>query len=173
MTDLIIIHNNDITPPQQYLLQVTRKDTPEPETSLCYDDVVRKNSVQVLLSSERFKQGEIHLYRNQEEAVRAGPSVSWVPGLDFVHAFHVCKPHPELQHWINRCRGRLWPPDRLLEAARVSPRLLVPTGHQDSDYNLEEWRLSPNLIERMLMFSFNITHIKCYIVLNLIKQSFF
>ena len=63
------------------------------------------------------------------------------------------------------------PPAKLLEAARRSPSFLVPAGHPDSDYKREEWRLSPNLIERMLMFSFNMTQIKCYISLKIIKKA--
>ncbi|KAH3690808.1 hypothetical protein DPMN_191664 [Dreissena polymorpha] len=96
-----------------------------------------------------------------------------MPNWDIVSAFHVRKPLPEIQHWIDRCRGKHWPPVQLLEAARIAPCFLVPAGHPDSDYKREEWRLSPNLIERMLTFSFNMTQTKCYIVLKLIKKSLF
>ncbi|KAH3740385.1 hypothetical protein DPMN_047091 [Dreissena polymorpha] len=170
--NLLMLHDNT-TPPQQYLLQVIRVYTPEPETSLTDDTFVRKDSGQILFSAERWKNDIAYDARDQGEATKNGPSVSWVPNWDIVQAFYVRKPLPEIQQWIDRCRGKHWPPVQLLEAARIAPCFLVPAGHPDSDYKREEWRLSPNLIERLLMFSFNMTQIKCYIVLKLIKKSLF
>ncbi|KAH3716450.1 hypothetical protein DPMN_059173 [Dreissena polymorpha] len=172
MANLLKLHD-DHTPPQQYLLQVIRRDTPEPETRLCDERYVRKDSGQVLFSSEQWKKQTEQINKDTGKITKQGPSVSPIPNWDIVQAFHVCHPLPEIQHWIDRCRGRDWPPAQLLEAAQVAPSFLVPAGHPDSDYNREEWRLSPNLIERMLMFSFSMTQIKCYIVLKLIKQSLF
>ncbi|XP_052277879.1 uncharacterized protein LOC127876592 isoform X2 [Dreissena polymorpha] len=162
---------DDITPPQQYLLQVIYPYTPEPVTSISDDRFVRKDSGQILLSSERGKQNIEQKVSRLGEVTRNGPSVSYIPNWDIVRTFPVCKPIPEIHHWIDRCRGRHWPPAKLLEAARRSPSFLVPAGHPDSDYKREEWRLSPNLIERMLMFSFNMTQIKCYISLKIIKTA--
>ncbi|KAH3740257.1 uncharacterized protein LOC127850612 isoform X1 [Dreissena polymorpha] len=172
MINLLMLHDNT-TPPQQYLLQVIQDYTPEPMTSLTDDRFVRKDSGQILLSAERWKNNIAYELRDQGEATQNGPSVSVMPNWDIVDAFHVRKPLPEIQQWIDRCRGKHWPPVQLLEAARIAPCFLVPAGHPDSDYKREEWRLSPNLIERMLMFSFNMTQIKCYIVLKLIKKSLF
>ncbi|KAH3748929.1 uncharacterized protein LOC127847873 [Dreissena polymorpha] len=170
MKNLLMLRD-DTTPAQQYLLQIYRRDTPEPETSLYDDHFVRKYSGQVLLSADRFKDLIDKQIENRKDVTRNGPSVSNTPNWDIVHAIHVCKPLPEIQKWIERCKGRQWPPVHLLETARVAPNFLVPAGHPDSDYKREEWRLSPNLIERMLMFSFNMTQIKCYIVLKLINKS--
>ncbi|XP_052241476.1 uncharacterized protein LOC127851686 isoform X2 [Dreissena polymorpha] len=172
MNNLLMLRD-DTTPPQQYLLQVIKPYTPEPETSLTHDMFVRKDSGQILLSAERWKNHIAYEARDQGEVFKNGPSVSWVPNWDIVNACHVRKPLPEIQHWIDRCRGKHWPPVQLLEAARIAPCFLVPAGHPDSDYKREEWRLSPNLIERMLIFSFNMTQIKCCIVLKLIKKSLF
>ncbi|XP_052237732.1 uncharacterized protein LOC127849050 [Dreissena polymorpha] len=172
MVNLLMLRDDTI-PPQQYLLQVIENDTPEPVTSLTHGMFVRKDSGQVLLSAERWKQYLEYEARDLGEATKNGPSVSFTPNWDIVNAWHVLKPLPEIQHWIDRCRGRPWPSVHLLEAARLAPCFLVPAGHPDSDYKLEEWRLSPNLIERMLMFSFNMTQIKCYILFKLIKKSLF
>ncbi|KAH3740703.1 uncharacterized protein LOC127851571 [Dreissena polymorpha] len=155
MYNLLMLHDNT-TPPQQYLLQVIHTDTPEPVTSLTDDMFVRKDSGQILFSAERWKNKIAYDTRDQVSCT-----------------FHVRKPLPEIQHWIDRCRGKHWPPVQLLEAARIAPCFLVPAGHPESDYKREEWRLSPDLIERMLTFSFNMTQIKCYIVLKLIKKSLF
>ncbi|XP_052248711.1 uncharacterized protein LOC127856496 isoform X4 [Dreissena polymorpha] len=175
MRNLLMLHD-DHNPPQQYLLQVIRRDTPEPETRLCDEMYVRKDSEQLLISSEQWKKDAEQMHKvvkDDVEITKHGPSVSNIPNWDIVDAFHVCHPLPEIHHWIDRCRGRDWPPAQILEAAQVAPCFLVPAGHPDSDYTREEWRLSPNLIERMLMFSFSMTQIKCYIVLKLIKHSLF
>ncbi|KAH3748594.1 hypothetical protein DPMN_183040 [Dreissena polymorpha] len=172
MRNLLMLHD-DINTPQQYLLQLIREYTPEPETRLLNDLYVRKDTEQVLFSSERWKQDIEFRYKDSGEVTKCGPSVCWLPNWDMVYAMPVRKPLPEIQHWIDRCKGRYWPPVQLLDAAQVAPCFLVPAGHSDSDYKREEWRLSPNLIERMLMFSFNMTQIKCYIVLKLINKSLF
>ncbi|KAH3751949.1 uncharacterized protein LOC127847954 [Dreissena polymorpha] len=177
MRNLLML-KDDFTPPQQYLLQKIRSDTPEPVTSLRCDLAVKKDSGEVLYSADRIKEYIEkfiieNLNDNRENIHRNGPSVSNKPNWDNVPAFHVCKPLPEIQQWIDRCRGRHWPSVQLLDAARVAPCFLVPAGHPDSDYKREEWRPSPNLIERMMMFSFNMTQIKCYIILKLIKKALF
>ncbi|KAH3896907.1 hypothetical protein DPMN_021091 [Dreissena polymorpha] len=172
MENLLMIHD-DITIPQQYLLQDIHKYTPEAVTIIDNERCVRKDSGQALFSSERWKQRTEHMVSHYGEVFKNGPSVSNDPDWDLVSTLPVCKPLPEIQRWIDRCRGRHWPPAQLLKAARKAPCFLVPAGHPDSDYKREEWRLSPNLIERMLMFSFNMAQIKCYIVLKLIKKSLF
>ncbi|KAH3808334.1 uncharacterized protein LOC127834376 isoform X2 [Dreissena polymorpha] len=172
MENLLMLRD-EINPPQQYLLQGIHKHTTEPMTSIDDDRFVRKDSGEVLFSSERQKQSLEQRVSQLGEVIKNGPSVSHIPNWDIVPAFHVSKRLPEIQHWIDRCRGRHWPPAELLDAARRSPAFLVPAGHPDSDYKREEWRLSPNLIERMLMFSLNMTQIKCYICLKLIKKSLF
>ncbi|KAH3740427.1 hypothetical protein DPMN_047133 [Dreissena polymorpha] len=150
MINLLMLHDNT-TPPQQYLLQVIGVNTPEPWTSLTHDTFVRKDSGQILFSAERWKNDIAYDTRDRGEATKNGPSVSWLSNWDMVQAFHVRKPLPEIQKWIDRCRGKQWPPVQLLEAARIAPCFLVPAGHPDSDFKREEWRLSPNLIERMLI----------------------
>ncbi|KAH3810091.1 hypothetical protein DPMN_138477 [Dreissena polymorpha] len=125
--NFLMLHD-DITPPQQYLLQVIRHDTPEPSTSLCGDvRFVRKDSGQVLLSSDQYKKGAKCILQHEREITTHGPSVRYtngpsvsnIPNWDCVTAFHVCQPLAEIQHWIDRCRGRRWPPAQLLEAART------------------------------------------------------
>ncbi|KAH3752942.1 uncharacterized protein LOC127847336 isoform X4 [Dreissena polymorpha] len=55
MSNLLMLHD-DIIPPQQYLLHIISRDTPEPETRVLSDMCVRKDTEQVLLSSEQWKQ---------------------------------------------------------------------------------------------------------------------
>ncbi|KAH3748821.1 hypothetical protein DPMN_183276 [Dreissena polymorpha] len=133
MENLLMLHD-DTNPPQQYLLQVINTYSPEAVTTITDEILLRKYSVQVLLSSERCKQESEHLLSNHGDIIRNGLSVSAIPNWDMVTALHICKALPEIQHWIDRCRGRPWPPAQLLEAARVAPSFLVPAGHPDIDY---------------------------------------
>ena len=59
MDNLLMLHD-DITPPQQYLLKIISKYTPGPVTSIYDERCVRKDSGQILLSSERVKQETEH-----------------------------------------------------------------------------------------------------------------
>ncbi|KAH3770343.1 hypothetical protein DPMN_171628 [Dreissena polymorpha] len=170
--NLLMLHNEN-TSPQQYLLQVIQQYTPEPDSRLHDYFYVRTDSMEVILSAEQFKNNIEPMHRAHVgiQAYVNGPCVIVVKEWDVVYAFPVLNHCPEIQHWINRCRGRHWPPAQLLEDARVAPCFLVAAGHSESDFKHEEWRLSPNLIERNLMFSFNTTQLKCYVILKLIKRS--
>ncbi|KAH3856948.1 hypothetical protein DPMN_099544 [Dreissena polymorpha] len=106
------------------------------------DRYAKTDSGEVLMSAKRSKQDIAYDHRDCEELTKDGPSVSNIPNWDIVEAHIVRKPLPEIQHWVDRCRGRHWPPAQLLEAARVAPCFLVPSGHPDSDYKREEWRLA-------------------------------
>ncbi|KAH3897275.1 hypothetical protein DPMN_021462 [Dreissena polymorpha] len=141
--------HDQTTPPQQFWLLKVRWDSPELDTWLVHDVHVRKDFGKELLSSKRWKHELESIVKSTVEVTNCGPSMSWVPNWDIVHAVQICKPLPEILHWIDRCRGGHWPPVKLLEAARVAPCFLVPAGHPDNDYKSKEWRLSPNMIEQM------------------------
>ena len=57
-----------------------------------------------------------------------------------------------------------------MEAARRCPYFLVPDGHHASEKKDIEWRITPNLIERLLMFSLNIIQVQCLVTLKIIKK---
>ncbi|XP_052249057.1 uncharacterized protein LOC127856912 isoform X1 [Dreissena polymorpha] len=92
---------------------------------------------------------------------------------DHVSAFCVCREMPEIQRFISRERNGNWPTAKLLEAARHCTNFLVPTGYNTIDEHFVQWRLSPNLIDRLLMFSLNCTQIQCYVMLKMINKSIF
>ena len=102
--------------------------------------------------------------------IHAGPSFSFSDMVDCVHAFR-CKILPvECESWFSRPRHRNWPTPEMIRVARELGCFLVPDGHFDSEYSFMEWRVSPSLIERHLMFNMNIIHIQCYVKLKLLKK---
>ncbi|KAH3770352.1 hypothetical protein DPMN_171637 [Dreissena polymorpha] len=94
--------HDDITPPQQYLLQVIRDETPEPKISVFYYTDVMQDSGEVLHSTEKHIEEIEHGISNLGEPIRSGPSVSLSDNFECVGALHVLKPIPEIQNWTFR-----------------------------------------------------------------------
>ena len=66
-----------------------------------------------------------------------------------------------------------WPPPEVITIASQCPCFLVPDGYRGSPTEHIEWRVTPNLIERHLMFSLNDVQKKCLIVLKMLKKQEF
>jgi len=67
-------------------------------------------------------------------------------------------------------RPGYWPPPEVFEIARHCSCFLVADGDRGSPTEHIEWRITPNLIERHLMFSLNNVQKKCLIVLKMLKK---
>ncbi|XP_052244900.1 uncharacterized protein LOC127854033 isoform X2 [Dreissena polymorpha] len=163
--------------PQHFNLQVYRSDKPKPvksKTTHCNGMLLSYGIDCVLLSSEFFRkhfETLLQPFSDDKSTYTAGPSVSFSDYIDIVQALCVSGYIPELQTWLDRPRQGNWPPLKLLEEAKHCAWFLVPVGNPSSHLRNAEWRISPNLIERKLMFSLNITQLKCYILLKVLKRS--
>ncbi|KAH3718779.1 uncharacterized protein LOC127854795 [Dreissena polymorpha] len=169
----VLMLKDDSLPPQHYILQVTRPNSSAPETRVLDYRMIRCANTVVLSPERVIKDYERQMYATFKHVKICGPSVNLYGHLDTVKSFCVRELMPEVQRWVNRNRVGQWPTAKMLEAARMCPCFLVPSGHPGSDTRYVEWRLSPNLIERLLVYSLNITHLKCYIVLKIIKKAIF
>ncbi|KAH3728398.1 hypothetical protein DPMN_054354 [Dreissena polymorpha] len=155
--------------PQHFNMQVFRSDRPEPvksNTTFCNSMLLSHRNGCVIFSSGFYrKHSEMFLnsLSDNQTTCTNGPSASFSDDIDIVHALCVSGGIPELQAWLNRPRRGNWPCQKMFEEAKHCAWFLVPEG--DSS-----WRLSANLIERKLMFSLNITQLKCYVLLKLIKR---
>ena len=88
---------------------------------------------------------------------------------DTVAAFH-CKSWPyQARGWLNR-RNNGWPTDELKNKCMADGCFVVPTGSCPGKYF--EWRVSTSLAERQLMFSLNITQLRCYVLMKMIIKTF-
>ncbi|KAH3724883.1 hypothetical protein DPMN_050710 [Dreissena polymorpha] len=163
--------------PQHFNMQVFRSDRPEPlksKTTFCNGMLLSHGIECVMFSSEFFrKHSEMFLkpLSNDQSIYTAGPSASFSDDIDIVHALCVSGDIPELQTWLDRPRQGNWPTPKLFEEAKNCAWFLVPVGESSSQERHTEWRLSPNLIERKLMFSLNITQLKCYVLLKQLKRA--
>jgi len=171
--NLLMVRDED-TPPQHYLLQWIRPDIPQPVTHANNPDFVTDSQGHVFYSNMAVVRraaavcGAHHLPH-----LRHGPSNSWREDWDYVYAFH-CKTLPaEIRAWFTKMQHGFWPSHETLQAARICGGFLVPVGCHGSVNKEIEWRITPNLIERLLMFSLNMVPIKCLVILKMIKQQEF
>jgi len=167
MFNLLIV-KDESTPVQHYLLQRVMSDEPLPETRVEDPDDVIDSQGRVFLSNlevirlcaEKF--GANHL--------RRGPSISNDEDFDYVLAIPCTSLPPEILAWFDAMRPGYWPPPEVFEIARQCPCYLVPDGYRGSPTEHIEWRVTPNLIERHLMFSLNNVQKKCLIMLKMLKK---
>jgi len=157
--------------PQHYRLQEIRADLPLPHTHPIDEfSVVGENG----MIYRNNKESEAIVRRQAAEINRpyyhAGPSHSLHEMFDIVNAYRCRQLPTECDSWFNRPRPGNWPTPEMLQVARVLGGFLVPDGHSDSDFSSLEWRVSPSLIERHLMFNMEIIHIHCYVTLKLLKK---
>jgi len=157
--------------PQHYRLHGIRPDLPLPLTFPIDEfDVMDADGI-IYMSNQAVGTiiRQIAAYVNMPY-VNAGPSHSISEMFDFVHAYR-CETLPvECESWFTRPRHGIWPTQEMLQTARELGCFLIPDGHCDSEYRSLEWRVSPSLIERHLMFSMHLIHMHCYVTIKLLKK---
>jgi len=159
------------TPPQHYMLQWIRSDVPRPVTFTDHPDFVTDFQGRVFYSNMAVVRMGAAQWGDAHR--RHGPSNSWGEDCDFVLAFHCNSLPPEIMIWFTKMQHGYWPSNETLQAARTCPVFIVPDGHHGSINETIQWRITPNLIERLLMFSLNMVQIKCLAVLKMLnKQEF-
>jgi len=171
--NLLMVRDAD-TPPQHYLLQWIRPDIPQPVTHANHPDFVTDSQGRAFYSNMAIvgKAAAIFRERNMPH-IRHGPSNSAWEDWDIVDAFHCKTLPPEVMSWFTKMQHGFWPSQETLQAARMCGCFLVPVGCHGSVNESIEWRVTPNLIERLLMFSLNMVSIKCLVILKMMKQQEF
>jgi len=169
--NLLVVRDED-TPPQHYLLQWIRSDVPLPVTHTHDPDYITDSQGRIFYSNmavvRRLAAGCGHLHLPH---LRHGLSNTWSEDWDYVVAF-LCKTLPrDIMSWFTKMQQGFWPSQETLQAARMCPCFLVPVGCHGSMNEEIEWRITPNLIERLLMFSLNMVPIKCFVVLKMVKKT--
>ncbi|KAL3859393.1 hypothetical protein ACJMK2_009616 [Sinanodonta woodiana] len=91
---------------------------------------------------------------------------------DFVQAY-ICHSWPyTASEWITRHREHNWPSQETISIIQQSGTLLVPVGHKLSPEKHLEWRISISYGEKILVWQFNSTQYKCYVVLKMMNKYF-
>jgi len=166
MVNLLMV-KDESTPVQHYLLLRVRSDVPLPETSAVQPDDIIDSQGRVFYSNLTVIREASRQFGNNH--IRRGPSNSPHEDYDFVSAYACSTLPPEILAWFDAPRPGYWPPPEVFTIARQCPCFLVPDGHRGSPTEHIEWRITPNLIERHLMFSLNHVQKKCLVVLKMLK----
>jgi len=167
MMNLLMV-KDESTPAQHYLLQRVRSDEPLPETRVVEPrDVIDSRGLVFVSNLSVIDTGAEAFGANH---LRRGPSISDDEDFDYVLAFPCTSLPAEILAWFDAMRPGYWPPPEVFEIARQCPCFLVADGYRGSPTEHIEWRVTPNLIERHLMFSLNNVQKKCLIVLKMLKK---
>ncbi|KAL3859415.1 hypothetical protein ACJMK2_009638 [Sinanodonta woodiana] len=166
---------DDTTPPGYVKLQQVYANIPFPIYNLETDQLVVDTHGRSCLynNSRHLKPGtfqELH-----------GPAVSpndshrtniLVKSMDLVNAYRSHSWPCTASEWITRRREHNWPSQETISIIQQSGALLVPVGHKLSPEKHLEWRISLSYGEKMLIWQFNSTQYKCYVVLKMINNNF-
>ncbi|KAL3859568.1 hypothetical protein ACJMK2_009784 [Sinanodonta woodiana] len=72
--------------------------------------------------------------------------------------------------WITRHREHNWPSQKTIVSIQQSGIFIVPVGHTLNPERHLEWRISFSYGEKILVWKFNSTQYKCYVVLKMINK---
>ncbi|XP_045192237.2 uncharacterized protein LOC123548766 [Mercenaria mercenaria] len=169
----VLMIQDETTSPGYCLLQWLRNDEPLPlpihhipnsKLTVSRGKVLLKNT---LLREIAAIEGRVI---NGPAASRQGR-----PGIadqDHVLAFH-CKSWPaEAQPWLEKQGIGRWPTEDMKRYCETTGCFVVPVSSKNGQNEELEWRISTSHAQRCLMFSLNITKLRCYILMKMILKTF-
>ncbi|XP_045192167.2 uncharacterized protein LOC123548726 [Mercenaria mercenaria] len=171
----LLMIQDETTSPGYCLLQCLSKDEPLPLPTALLDHLPNREFTvsrgKVLLKNR--------LLRDTAAAgqVINGPaeSLQGRPGYydeDFVPAYH-CKSWPvEARPWLLQQGIGRWPTEDMKRYCETTGCFAVPVSSKNGRNEELEWRISTSQAERCLMFSLNITQLRCYILMKMILKTF-
>lgn len=119
------------------------------------------------LSNLKFKMS--FLNKACEDIVH-GPCISDIKGeIDYAYCLHSSSWISSAISWTNRSRYD-WPACDLKLKIRQRGVLFVPVGPKGSLHEEYEWRISFNIAEKMLIYSFNHTQLICYVLFKILMK---
>ncbi|XP_060602000.1 uncharacterized protein LOC132755206 [Ruditapes philippinarum] len=158
------------TTPGYCFLHLFRSDEPLPATEIPNNH--QRSERRKILCKNTIKNSFMLFGMKQH-----GPAISKLGqhnarDVDTVLAYP-CKSWPQpASAWLERQGTGGWPTNEMRRFASRKKCFVVPVGSKISVYPELEWRISTSLAERYLMSNFNITQIRCYVVLKMILKSF-
>ncbi|KAL3859615.1 hypothetical protein ACJMK2_009829 [Sinanodonta woodiana] len=168
-----LIIMDDFTPPGYVKLQQVYSDIPVPIYNL------ETNRLMLNMTGRSCIPSNTTYNQLGTDAEYHGPAVTFNVGLNY--AIKSCDLLVALQshlwpstasEWITRRREHNWPSQETIAIIQQSGALLVPVGHKLSPERHIEWRISLSYGEKMLVWQFNSTQYKCYVVLKMINKYF-
>ncbi|KAK3599462.1 hypothetical protein CHS0354_006583 [Potamilus streckersoni] len=166
----LLVVSDENTPPGYIKLQGVEIDLP-----LLMFNATSKN-----LKVDRYGRSVVchdnDLFKGLYDGMRHGPaftaSFCEILTVDIVPAMRLHTWPYHATEWITRNRSNNWPSQIAIDLIQQTGALLVPVGHKHSPEKHLEWRISISFAEKLLVWQFNSTQYKCYILLKIINKSF-
>ncbi|XP_053402784.1 uncharacterized protein LOC123550131 [Mercenaria mercenaria] len=163
LTNYLMIQN-ETTPTGYCLLQVLRPVTSDMDNVFVKDTrgrILCKNTIIDVLTLEGFqRQGPSQVPESKHGLV----------DTDLIIAY-LCKSWPQSSRaWLHQVETNIWPTAAMKRYAKTTACFVVGVGSKASENAAFEWRISTSLAERCLIFSLNITQIRCYILMKMILK---
>ncbi|KAL3859616.1 hypothetical protein ACJMK2_009830 [Sinanodonta woodiana] len=169
----ILMIMDDTTPPGYVKLQQVYDDIPVPIYNLQTDVIVLDMHGRSCVSNTPIPINirdhvEYHgpAFTVTDDVPESGASQSY----DLVQSYRSHSWPTTASEWITRQREHNWPSQETISIIQQSGALLVPVGHKLSPEKHLEWRISLSYGEKILVWQFNSTQYKCYVVLKMINK---
>ncbi|XP_045186952.2 uncharacterized protein LOC123544890 [Mercenaria mercenaria] len=171
----LLMIQDETTSPGYCLLQRLRDGEPLPLPISFLDHIpdsnLRVSRGKVLLKNTLFRDviGAGSAINGPAESMQGRPGFA---DKDFVAACH-CKSWPaEAKPWLLRQGKGRWPTENMKRYCETTGCFVVPVSSKNGQNEELEWRISTSHAERCLMFSLNITQLRCYILMKMILKTF-
>ncbi|KAL3859416.1 hypothetical protein ACJMK2_009639 [Sinanodonta woodiana] len=171
---LALMIMDDTTPSGYVKLQQVYNDVPVPVYNIQTEQLMLdRHGRSCLYNSRCFKPGTYHeqhgpaVTRNDLHIARG-----LLKSVDTVAAFRSHSWPYTASEWITRRREHNWPSQETIVSIQQSGTLLVPVGHKLSPERHLEFRISLSYGEKILLWQFNSTQYKCYVLLKMINKYF-
>ncbi|XP_045174078.2 uncharacterized protein LOC123535456 [Mercenaria mercenaria] len=173
----LLMIKDEKTPPGYCLLQQLRSDVPVPDTADGYDNKywVTDTHGRLLLKNTILHNIFHGISEKDEENLGPARSIQGRPGIyeqDIVYSIQFKSWPKEARTFLSRQGGETWPTEDMIRYIEGSKCFVVGTDSKVSENAGFEWRISTSLAERCLMFSLNITQVKCYVLLKMILKNY-
>ncbi|XP_045205110.2 uncharacterized protein LOC123557605 [Mercenaria mercenaria] len=173
--DNLLMIQDESTSPGYCLLQCLKSDEPLPllhkpdniNFTVSRGKVLRKNNALKNYHADRPTSG--YVINGPAESKKGMPGCA---DQDIVSAFH-CNSWPvEARPWLSRQGKGRWPTEDMKRNCKTTGCFVVPVSSKNSKNEELEWRISTSHAESLLMFSLNITQLRCYILMKMILKTF-
>ncbi|XP_060574010.1 uncharacterized protein LOC132731773 [Ruditapes philippinarum] len=168
--NFLMIQDNSVSP-GHCLLQSLRSDAPLPADGESDQFFFKDRTGRVFV-----KNSIVHVSSvNRDEVELHGPAYArqGQPGYcdkDTVMALHCTTWPQQARQWLIQQGEGQWPSAEMKQYCSRTGCFVVTVGCSGSEHEQLEWRISTSLAERCLMFNLNITQIRCYVLMKILKR---
>ncbi|KAL3859413.1 hypothetical protein ACJMK2_009636 [Sinanodonta woodiana] len=164
---------DDITPPGYLKLQPVRDTLPVPVYNIQTERLMLDRHGRSCLSNNNIFVKPPTFKEHHGPALTITESQNYIIiSHDIVPAYRSHSWPYTASEWITRHREHNWPLQETISIIQQSGTLLVPVGHKSSPERHLEWRISLSFGEKILVWQFNSSQHKCYVLLKMINKYF-